>query len=185
MAGAFFFNRQAPGCDDKTLVVSTLVYQLVQCSPELRRRVAKAIETDNRIFSRSLEAQILGLVVRPLNEMVDDDANPHKIPDVVILDGLNECTNSESQREILKSLEVAAKQIHFPLLFLIFSREDNAIRDFFNKSSIRPISKRIILDEKYHPEADIRIYLQSKFNDIALNHPVGARLPSTSPYHFL
>jgi len=181
MAGGFFFNRHTPGRNDKTLVVLTLVYQLTQCSPQLRQRVATAIESDDSILSRSLEAQILALVVRPLNEMVYKGADPHGIPNVIILDGLNECTNSDSQREILKSFEVAAEQSHFPLLFLIFSQEDKAIRDFFNKPSIRPMSNRIILNEKYHPDADIRIYLQSKFNDIALNHPAGAHLPTPWP----
>ena len=181
MAGGFFFNRHAPGRNDETLVVSTLVYQLTQYSPELRRRVAKAIERDKIILSRPLEAQILSLVVRPLNEMVADGTNPREIPNVIILDGLNECTDPKSQREVLKILKVAAEQIHFPLLFLIFSREDKAIREFFNKPSIRPMSDRIILNEKYHPDADIRIYLQSRFNDIALNHPAGAHLPTPWP----
>ena len=181
MAGGFFFNRHAPGHNDETLVVSTLVYQLAQCSPEFCRRVAKAIEKDKIILSRPLEAQILALVVRPLNEMVDDGANPREIPNVIILDGLNECTDPKSQREVLKILKVAAEQIHFPLLFLIFSREDKAIRDFFNNPNIRPISNRIILDEKYHPDADIRIYLQSRFNDVALNHPAGTHLPTPWP----
>ena len=181
MAGGFFFNRHAPGRNDETLVVSTLVYQLIQCSPEFRRLVAKAIEKDNIILSRPLEAQILTLVVGPLNEMFDDDARRDAIPNVIILDGLNECSDPISQREVLKILEVAAAQIHFPLLFLIFSREDKAIRDFFNQPSIRPISDRIILDEKYHPDTDIRIYFQSKFNDIAVNHPAGAHLPTPWP----
>ncbi|KIM47081.1 hypothetical protein M413DRAFT_269136 [Hebeloma cylindrosporum] len=110
-----------------------------------------------------------------------DFDNPQEIPNVFILDGLNECTDPKSQREILKTLKVAAEQLHYPLLFLIFSREDKPIRDFFNKSSMRRMSNRIILNEKYHPDADIRIYLQSKFNDIALNHPAGAHLPLPWP----
>ena len=181
MAGGFFFNRHAPGRNEEMLVVSTLVYQLTQCSPELRRRVAEAIERDKIIFSRPLEAQILALVVRPLNEMLDDGANPREIPNVIILDGLNECTDPKSQREVLRILKVVAEQTHFPLLFLIFSREDKAIRDFFNKPDVRPMLDRIILNEKYHPDADIRIYLQSKFNDIALHHPAGAHLPTPWP----
>ena len=169
------------GRNDENLVVSTLVYQLTQCSPELRRRVAKVIERDKIILSRPFEAQILALIARPLNEMVDDGANPREIPNVIICDGLNECTDPKSHLEVLKILKVAAEQIHFPLLFLIVSREDKAIRDFFNKPSIRPMPDRIILNEKYHPHADIRIYLQSGFNDIALNHPAGAHLPTPWP----
>ena len=180
MAG-FFFNRHAPGRNDETLVVSTLVYQFTQCSSEFRRRVAKVIEGDKIVLSRPLEAQILALLVGPLNEMFDNGVHPSEIPNVIILDGLDECTDPKSQREVLKILKVAAEQIHFPLLFLIFSREDKAIRDFFNKPSIRPMANRIILNEKYNPDADIRMYLQSKFNDIALNHPAGAHLPMPWP----
>ena len=39
------------GRNDENLVVSTLVYQLTQCSPELRRRVAKVIERQNHSFT--------------------------------------------------------------------------------------------------------------------------------------
>ena len=181
MMAGFFFNRHAPRRNDETLVVSTLVYQFTQCSSEFRRRVAEVIEEDKIILSRPLEAQILALLVCPLNEMFDNGVHPHEIPSVIILDGLDECTDPKSQREVLQILKVAAEHIHFPLLFLIFSREDKAIRNFFNKPSIRPMSDRIILNEKYNPDADIQMYLQSKFNDIALNHPAGAHLPSPWP----
>jgi len=181
LGGAFFFNRHTPGRNDKTLVVLTLVYQLIQFSPELGRRIVEAIERDPSIFSRSLEAQLRLLVVRPLNEMDSDDISHHEIPNVVILDGLNECADPRSQHEVLRILKVAAEEIHFPLLFLIFSREDKAIRDFFNNPSMRRVSDRIILNESYHPDADIRLYLRSKFQDISLNHPAGAHLPKPWP----
>ena len=180
MAG-FFFNRHAPGRNDESLVVSTLVYQFAQRSPEFQRRVAKVIEGDKIILSRPLEAQILALVVCPLNEMVDNGGNLNEIPNVIIIDGLDECTDPKSQHEVLKNFKVAAEQIRFLLLFLIFSREEKAIRDFFNKPSIRPMSDRINLDEKYTPDADIQMFLQSKFNDIVRNHPAGAHLPTPWP----
>ena len=67
MAGGFFFNRHACGRNDETLIVSTLVYQLTQCSPEFRRRISKAIEKNKIFLSRPLEVQILALAVRPPN----------------------------------------------------------------------------------------------------------------------
>ena len=181
LGGRFFFNRHTPGRNDKALVISTLVYQLTQFSPGLRHGIVEAIQRDPLIFSKSLETQMVTLVIRPLNEMVDDGAGPHEIPKVIILDGLNECTDPKSQREVLGILKAAAERIHFPLLFLIFSREEKVIRDFFNNPSIRRMSDRIILNESYHPDADIRIYLWSKFQDIALNHPAGAHLPTPWP----
>jgi hypothetical protein len=46
---------------------------------------------------------------------------------------------------------------------------------------MRPRSDRIVLNEDYHADADIRIYLQSKFHDITLNHPARAHLPTPWP----
>lgn len=181
MGGGFFFNRHAPRCNDETLLISTLVYQLTQSSQELRRRVAKVIERDNCIFARSPEAQMLALVVHPVNEMVNDSVNPHEIPNLIILDGLNECINPKSQRQILKILVIAAEQIRIPFLFLIFSRTEQAIRDVFNQAHMKSRSDRIVLNEDYHADADIRIYLQSKFHDITLNHPARAHLPTPWP----
>jgi len=43
------------------------------------------------------------------------------------------------------------------------------------------MSDRIVLNEDYHADEDIRIYLQSKFHDITLNHPARAHLPTPWP----
>ena len=46
LAATFFFSRNAAGRNDKTLLIATLVYQLLISIPEIRVRVLGALEQD-------------------------------------------------------------------------------------------------------------------------------------------
>lgn len=43
------------------------------------------------------------------------------------------------------------------------------------------MSDRIVLNEDYHADTDIRIYLQLKFHETTLSHPARAHLPTPWP----
>jgi len=184
MAGGFFFNRHVPGCNDETRLISTLVYQLTQSCPKLRQHIVKVIDQNEFILSLSPETQILELITKPLNEMVDNGADCHKIPNLIILDHLHECVDPKSQERILKKFSAAANKTHIPLLFLIFSQAEKAICDFFNQPNIWSRTTRLLLDD-YNPGADIWVYLQSKFCVITLNHPATRRRELIYPCHGL
>jgi len=72
LAAAFFFSRNAVGCDDKTPLIATLIYQLVISIPELHAHVWGALEQDLALFLCSIEAQIQVLIVKPLNTVATD-----------------------------------------------------------------------------------------------------------------
>ena len=61
------------------------------------------------------------------------------------------------------------------------SRPEQAIRDAFNKESLRILTTRLALDDAYEANSDIRIFLQSKFDEIKQNHPAGGDLPEPWP----
>jgi len=185
LAAAFFFSRNAAGRNDKTRLVPTLVYQLIKSIPEIRAHVLEALEQDPALFSCSIEAQIQALIVKPLNAAVNEEALAPILfprPRLIILDGLDECGTTEAQTQILNALSTAAKHLQIPLFFLIASRPEHDIRQSFNdQSSLGSLSFSIALDDTYRPDDDIRVFLQSTFDEVKRNHPSRAHLLTSWP----
>ena len=185
LAAAFFFSRNAAGRDDKTPLVATLVYQLVKSIPEIRAHVLEAVEQDPALFSCSIGAQIRALIIKPLNAVANDKTlSPilRSRPRLIILDGLDECRTTSAQTHILNALSTAVKHLHFPLCFLIASRPEQDIRQAFNdQNGLGSLSFSIALDDTYQPDDDIRVFLQSTFDEIKRKHPSRAYFPTSWP----
>jgi hypothetical protein len=185
LAAAFFFSRNAAGRNDKTPLVATLVYQLIISIPEIRAHVLGALDEDPALFSRSIQAQIQALVIRPLNAVANDETLAPILlsrPRLIILDGLDECRTTSAQTHILDALSTAVKDLHIPLWFLIASRPEQDIRQAFNdQSGLGSLSFSIALDDTYQPDHDIRVFLQSTFDEIQRSHPSSIHLPTSWP----
>ena len=185
LAAAFFFSRNAPGRDDKTPLVATLVYQLIISIPEIRVHVLEALDVDPALFSRSIKGQIHALIVKPLNAVANDKTLAPILlsrPRLIILDGLDECRTTSAQTQILNALSTAVNDLHIPLYFLIASRPEHNIRQAFNDlHSLGPRSFSIALDDTYQPDDDIRVFLQSTFDEIKRKHPSRAHFPTSWP----
>ena len=185
LAAAFFFSRNAPGRDDKTPLVATLIYQLVKSIPEIRAHVLEAVEGDPALFSCSIEAQIEALIIKPLNAVASDKILALALlsrPRLIILDGMDECRTTSAQTHILNALSTAVKRLHIPLCFIVTSRPEQDIRQMFNdQNGLGSLSFSIALDDTYRPDDDIRIFLQSTFDEIKRQHPSKAHLPASWP----
>ena len=185
LAAAFFFSRNAPGRNDKTPLVATLIYQLVRSIPEIRAHVLEALEQDPALFSCSIQAQIQALIIKPLNAIANDETlGPVLLsrPRLIILDGLDECRTTSAQTQILNALSTTAKDLHIPLCFLIASRPEQDIRQAFNdQNGLGSLSFSLALDDTYQPDDDIRVFLQSTFDEIKRKHPSSAHFPASWP----
>ena len=104
-------------------------------------------------------------------------------PRLVILDGFDECGDANTQKYILEVFSQAVARISFPLIFLVTSRPEQAIRNSFNKVSMSRLTKQLSLDDTYEPDADIKILIESKCEEIRETHPARASLPSPWPSH--
>ena len=137
LAAAFFFSRNAAGRNDKTPLVATPVYQPITSIPEIRAHVLEALEQDPVLFSRSIEAQIQALIVKPLNAVANETLVVTLLfrPRLILLDGLDECHTTSAQTHILNALSTAIKDFHIPLWFLIASRPEHDIRQAFNNKN--------------------------------------------------
>jgi hypothetical protein len=185
LAASFFFSRSIGGRNEKTSFITTLVDQLIASIPEIREHVGNALYNNPSLLSCSLEAQMDTLVIKPLKAAASsstagvDFMNPR--PKVIVLDGLDECGDPESQRYILKVLLNSVSNQSVPFSFILASRPEQHIREAFDGKILRSLTTRLVLDDKYHPDDDIRIFLQTKFQDIKDRHPCRAHLPSSWP----
>lgn len=174
LVASFFFSRYSAGRDNAVQFITTLAYQLSRSIPEMKAAVVKVLEDDP--LSHSLHAQAHGLIIRPLNDAFTIMGNKKILnfrPRLVIIDGLDECGKPKDQRYLLEVLSTIGKQLSYPLLFSVASRPEQAIRKAFNKEPLRILTTRLALDDAYEADSDIRIFLQSKFDEIKQNHPAG------------
>ena len=70
------------------------------------------------------------------------------------------------------------QQIQSPILL---PHRKPKIREAFDESAMGLLTVRLMLDNKYLPDEDIRTFLVSKFQDIKKRHPSGTSLASWPP----
>jgi len=186
LAAGFFFSRSVGGRNEKTFLITTIVDQLIVSIPEIRQHVGDALYNNPSLPTRSMEAQMDALIVKPLeaaasSSIVDGIDFMNARPKVIVIDGLDECGDPESQRYILKVLMNAVNNHSIPFSFILASRPEQHIREAFDGKLLSSLTARLVLDDRYHPDDDIRTFLQSKFRDIKDRHPSRAHLPPSWP----
>ena len=97
-----------------------------------------ALFNNPSLSSRSLEVQMDTLVVKPLKAAISTSKHGRRVdfmdtrPKVIVLDGLDECNNPESQRYILKVLTNAVDNHSILFSFILESRPEQYIREAFD-----------------------------------------------------
>ncbi|KAJ2913644.1 hypothetical protein MD484_g6790, partial [Candolleomyces efflorescens] len=184
LACGFFFSSFAQSVNRryKRCLIPTLAYQLVQhdALPGVGDRILSCVECNPAIFDRQLGVQLDQLLLRPLIEGRSGEGV--NIPKVIFIDGLDECqaedrgnitrsrdeatlANEADQTEILHTLLKASKDPSFPFRFIIASRPEPAIQSFFTDTA-HDITKKIFLDNKYNPDADMLLFVEARFDAI-------------------
>ena len=182
LLASYFFSRSDPTRNHGRSFIATIVYQISIHFPDIRDHLVGTIHRDPLIFTRSLDAQILALIVEPMRDRIDAGSfNTTDTARLIIIDGLDECQGRESQVKILTTISHALQRHRLPFIFLIASRPEHDIRSTFDVGYLRESSTRIVLGHEYHPSKDIRLFLQDKFTDIQQSHPFRAHLPAMWP----
>ncbi|TEB27799.1 hypothetical protein FA13DRAFT_857750 [Coprinellus micaceus] len=173
LAASFFFSAFATSINrhSKNLLIPTLVYRLIQHESivGLKGEALAVIERDPIVFERHLDQQLEELVLKPLRKVAGRSDHCHW-PKVIVIDGLDECqgdeqtSGSDAQKQILSAFYRACRDPAFPFRIIIASRPEPVIRHFFSNSP--NLSLNIFLDDKYDPDADIRLYLEAMLSDI-------------------
>ncbi|KDR74801.1 hypothetical protein GALMADRAFT_1334259, partial [Galerina marginata CBS 339.88] len=182
LVASYFFSRFDSTRNHWRSLIATIAYQASLCFPDIRDHIIGTIEHDPLIFTRSLDSQILSLLIEPLQEHIDSGYFNATTPArVVIIDGLDECEDGNSQVKILEAISKSLQRHHLPLLFLIASRPEPDIRGAFGFGYLSQVSTRNPLDDHYLPSEDIRLFLHDKFFEIKNSHPFHAQIPPTWP----
>lgn len=195
LAGAFFFSSSSASSDrqSKKWLITTLAYQRVQQEglSDVGRFILSYIERDPTIFDRRLKDQLDYLILKPLQQRRRARHQAHLQPKVIIIDGVDECragysktandaaesrTNEDAHNEILSVLMRAVEDPAFPFRIIIASRPERAFRNFFSAHA-KVLTKKVVLDDRYNPHADIALFLHAKFGEIRRRY----RLPHSWP----
>ena len=96
-----------------------------------------------------------------------------------IIDGLDECTSALDVQ--CRVLQVLAKRLPIPMLFLVASRPEPHIRRFFATEPMVSITTTLALDNSYRPDADIKVLIEAEFDAIKRDHPLSDHFPDPWP----
>ncbi|TFK35369.1 hypothetical protein BDQ12DRAFT_700051 [Crucibulum laeve] len=191
LGASFFFSRTDPKRNCTKNLIPTIAYQLMLAIPPLKPLVTGAAENDRTIFSRKIAVQLEKLIIEPLlclKAQTEHEGLPENWPQVIIIDGLDECSHQEVQADILNTISNTLNKWKFPLCFLITSRPEQAIRDAFQTEAIKSISVQLNLDGTFNPDKDIKLFICSKFLAITETHakrPFPVTWPSKSDVNTL
>ena len=175
LLASFFFSRNDPSRSTVKPLIATIAYQITLNLPDIRDAILGAIDRDPLIFSKSFAVQVKSLIVTPLQQL--SEAGFFDAPTsrrLVIIDGLDECSDPKVQQNIVEVLANAQRQHRLPLIFLICSRPEQHISLAFNTRALPVMTTRLALDESYLPDEDIRLFLTDRFQELKSTHRLRA-----------
>ena len=183
LAASFFFFKADANRNDGNRLIPTLALQLVHSFPGISPFVEETILADPDLFKKTRQAQILELIVGPLIrlsvEETDDMHSLRSYPRLVVIDGLDECLDSNTQLDLLRIIAVAIPHLPYPFRFLITSRPESHITREF-RHNIGKVAQYDLSDDS-DADKDIRIFLDGEFAEIRRTHPLCEHLPSEWP----
>lgn len=184
LLASFFFNKSDPTRNHAGALIATLAYQVYSTIPGIQSKMASVIENDPLILTKKLDHQLVTLILQPFLDLrISDSFGQPQSRYVIVIDGLDECTNRASQRFILKAISNGIRRFQLPIAFLVTSRPEHDINSVFTSKSMNGIHLRLMLDEKYRPDADIAAFLWDNIQCIREEHPFRELIPEDWPQY--
>ncbi|KAF4618759.1 hypothetical protein D9613_009756 [Agrocybe pediades] len=183
LLGSFFFAAGDATRNHIGGLVATLCYQMCRILPGFRDMVSPLIANDPLVFRSSISTQLITLLFDPFCRLIlagYPGASTTWIPRLIIIDGLDECSETRDQKNLLLALQEAARSTTL-IRFLICSRPENHINAAFGLPRMAYIFYKIFLGDDYRASKDIRQYLEDKFTEIKEGHVFKHTLPAAWP----
>ncbi|EKM76688.1 hypothetical protein AGABI1DRAFT_130983 [Agaricus bisporus var. burnettii JB137-S8] len=153
------------GRNDGTKAIITLSYQLAVKSASYCQIIEHEIAHDPSLLRSSIRVQFERLIINPFihNPQL---SSAHRI--VIIIDGLDECNNKNTQLELLRLIsDFCIKYPSSPLVWLIASRPESHITSFFARADVMPAyEKEEIQVDSDDSRADVERFLREKLEEI-------------------
>ncbi|KAM6503522.1 hypothetical protein JOM56_000465 [Amanita muscaria] len=174
VGATFFFFRSDPIRNDGNRLFPTLAWQLALSVPVVDDHIAFSLEKYPDLPRKAIEVQFNKLITQPFLTISDDETAAPASTRVIIIDGLDECSDVKLQERILKIIGNAVADTRFPLHFLISSRPEAHIQDFFDQFQYPTL--HIDLANVDDALRDIETYLTSEFVRIAVEQKLDPRV---------
>ncbi|PPQ94100.1 hypothetical protein CVT25_009251, partial [Psilocybe cyanescens] len=128
LLASFFFSRSDPRRNNEKTFVTTLAYQLWLHIPESRPIIEAVINNNPAIFQLNFDTQFHTLFLGPLLQLSSTGkfTSGTPFPNLIIIDGLDECNGADVQNTILNTISNALQhhRLALPFRFLIASRPE-------------------------------------------------------------
>ncbi|KAL0060172.1 hypothetical protein AAF712_013019 [Marasmius tenuissimus] len=184
LVASFFFFRSDPKRNNPDALAPTIALGLVTQIPSLRTFIDQQISQNPTILEAHLEDQLRELVVKPSLQMERPGELVQKVPNLVILDGLDECGDEDTQTYILSTILSSYQQLPgstwLPLKFLICSRPEAWVQEAFEED-LRQLTQHIALNNASQTDRDIERYFLYEFEAIRTSRKF-ARFQFPSPW---
>ncbi|OCH94617.1 hypothetical protein OBBRIDRAFT_769369 [Obba rivulosa] len=173
LGSSYFFNRASEECSDALRVLPTMAYQIANSTRALRSHFAEAVRKHLLSGdSQMVEHQLQELLNTPFEAAVDAKALDMTIPMLLVVDGVDECSNNPEDivPRLLRLLCLAARKFPF-LRIVIATRPETYIMGAFKST---PDSGTIVSrDLQLVPgiDRDIRLFIDTEFNKCAESGP--------------
>jgi len=128
LAASFFCSRSAGGGrNDTRRIVPTIAFQLAYHIPGFMQKLCDVLRTPDRT-TQPIEKQLQTLFWEPLdNASVASASLSDDVPLIVVIDGLDECSDAGAQEFVQALLRRFEHDLPIHLRFLLFSRSEKHI----------------------------------------------------------
>ncbi|KAF9534082.1 hypothetical protein CPB83DRAFT_845074, partial [Crepidotus variabilis] len=183
LLATFFFSKSDNTRDGVRSFVASIAYQVIMTHPSTQQFIESVILQDPMIFDKSLDTQLVKLVTQPLLDMAQSSGQTLS-PQVIIVDGLDECRDRDAQSGLLSALFAFSKIMNersFPIRIIIASRPEQHLLMAFNDKEASQTACRLPLNDSISADNDIQIIFLDKFQEIKSLHPLKNDIPVSWP----
>ncbi|KAE9383306.1 hypothetical protein BT96DRAFT_80619 [Gymnopus androsaceus JB14] len=174
LAASFFFARADPSRNNLSSFFITISYQLATSptlGPLIKYPIELAVRENPSIVHATVEEQFRDLIVLPCNWLGRLTEQWKSLPQLIVIDGLDECIDIASQERLLTIIRKAKTATPpLPFEFLICSRPEPRIRNAFSHQAFHSILHCTDIGESFESGKDIANYLGYGFNRIRREH---------------
>lgn len=166
--GAAIFFSRGRKIDSSSFFVTSIAHQLAGQRPSYENLVASIIRMEPAVLtSADKRAQLRKLLIEPF--AISEPMNEPSTKQLIIIDGLDECTGEADQLELVELITAAVEDPSSPpFLWLICSRPEHHLKEHFLDGGLSNICwGRDLLPQEVGADADVERYLVDGLGRIA------------------
>ncbi|EKM75091.1 hypothetical protein AGABI1DRAFT_109631 [Agaricus bisporus var. burnettii JB137-S8] len=164
------------GRNDGTKTIMTLAYQLAAKCELYRQFIEYEVTRDPSLLQSSVPVQFQKFVIEPFIHHPQLNSAGRVL---IIIDGLDECDNSRTQKELLQLIsDFCSTCPSSPIVWIIASRPEAHITAFFAQDHVKAVyEKEEILIDSDGARDDVEKFLRSELTNIQREFSLNPQWP--------